>query len=177
MSAAEPLAVNLVILTARHFLSGEMLFRDQRLSDFLNDRRDSVISLRNVQVARLSEPGKILQTHPAAIVPKAWAIVAFEPPQKAIPSAKRFFGYVKKQTHDVFMVLEGMEVRGILHTPSDLDLRRIITSSGDSFLPITQALVTLYANDRFVIEQEAIMVNAQLIRYLAKIEPKPPAKT
>ncbi len=174
MSTVEPLTFHVVILTARHFISGEMLFRDQRLSDYLNDRLESVISLRNVQVARLIEPGKILQTHPAAIVQKSWAIVAFEPPQKSIPATKRFFGYVKKQQHDVFMVLEGMEVRGVLHTQSDLDLRRLITSSGDIFLPITNATVSLYGNERFVIEQQVIMVNAHLIRYLAKVETSKP---
>lgn len=161
---------SVVVLTTRHSITGELLFRDQRLSDFLNDRRETVISLRNVQVARLTEPGKVLQQHPAAVVPKAWVVVIFEPPQTAIPPAKRFYGYVKKQAHEVFLVMEGMEVRGTLHTTVDLDLRRILTSSGESFLPLTKATVTLDANDRYIIEQEAIMVNANLIRYIAKYE-------
>jgi hypothetical protein len=161
---------SVVVLTARHSITGELLFRDQRLSDFLNDRRETVISMRNAQVARLNEPGKILQQHPAAVVPKAWAVVIFEPPQKAIPPAKRFYGYVKKQAHEVFLVMEGMEVRGTLHTTTDLDLRRILTSSGETFLPLTKAVVTLDANERYIIEQEAIMVNANLIRYIAKFE-------
>ncbi len=163
-------AYSVVVLTARHSIAGELLFRDQRLSDFLNDRRETVISLRNVQVARLSEPGKILMQHPAAVVPKAWAVVIFEPPQKAIPPAHRFYGYVKKQAHEVFLVLEEMEVRGTLHTTSDLDLRRILTGMSESFLPLTKAVVTLDANDRYIIEQEAVMVNANLIRYIAKVE-------
>jgi hypothetical protein len=174
----ESVAYSVVVLTARHSITGELLFRDQRLSDFLNDRRETVVSLRKVQVARLREPGKILQEHPAAVVPKAWAVVVFEPPQKAIPPAKRFYGYVRKQMHEVFLVMEGMEVRGTLHTTGDLDLRRILTATGESFLPLTRAVVTLDANERYVIEQEAIMVNANLIRYIAKVEvPHTPAPT
>ncbi len=161
---------SVVVLTARHSITGELLFRDQRLSDFLNDRRETVISLRNAQVARLREPGKILQTHPAAVVPKAWVVAIFEPPQKGIPPAKRFYGYVRKQAHEVFLVMEGMEVRGILHTTGDLDLRRVITTSGESFLPLTKAVVTLDANERYLIEQDAIMINANLIHYIAKFE-------
>ena len=168
----EPAAYQVVVLTTHHSISGELLFRDQRLSDFLNDRRDTVISLRDVMVARLDEPGKTLQKHPAAIVPKAAVVVAFEPPQTAIPPAKRFYGYVKKETHDVFLVMDGMEVRGTLHTQGDLDLRRILPASGDTFLPITQAVVTLESNNRFVIEQEAIMVNANRIRYIGKMQPQ-----
>ena len=170
----ESIPYSVVVLTARHSITGELLFRDQRLSDFLNDRRETVISLRNVQLARLSEPGKILQQHPAAVVPKTWVGVVFEPPQKGIPPTKRFYGYVKKQMHDVFLILDGMEVRGTLHTMSDLDLRRILTSgSGDTFLAVTKASVTLYAAERYIIEQDAIMVNANLIRYIAKVEAKP----
>ena len=166
----ESVSYSVVVLTARHSITGDLLFRDQRLSDFLNDRRETVISLRNARVARLREPGKILQQHPAAVVPKAWAVVVFEPPQKAIPPARRLYGYVQKQMHEVFLVMEGMEIRGLLHTTSDLDLRRVLTAPGESFLPLTKAVVTLDANERYVIEQEAVMVNANLIRYIAKFE-------
>jgi len=151
-------------------MTGELLYREQRLSDFLNDRRDTVISLRNVQVARLNEPGKILQQHPAGVVPKAWVLAIFEPPQKGIPPTKRFYGYVRKVTHEVFLVMEGMEIRGTLHTTADLDLRRVLTASGESFLPLTKAVVTLDANERYIIEQDAIMVNTGLIRYIAKVQ-------
>ncbi|HEX7588084.1 MAG TPA: hypothetical protein VF478_07205 [Anaerolineae bacterium] len=166
----DSISYTIVALTSRHSITGELLYREQRLSDFLNDRRDTVISLRNVQVARLNEPGKILQQHPAAVVPKAWVLAIFEPPQKEIPQTKRFYGYVRKVTHEVFLVMEGMEIRGTLHTTADLDLRRILTSSGESFLPLTKAVVTLDANERYIIEQDAIMVNTSLIRYIAKVK-------
>ena len=166
----ESVSYSIVALTSRHSMTGELLFRGQRLSDFLNDRRDTVISLRNVQVARLNEPGKILQQHPAAVLPKAWVLVIFEPPQKGIPPNKRLYGYVKKLMHEVFLVMEGIEIRGTLHTTADLDLRRILTGQSESFLPLTKAVVTLDANERYIIEQDAIMVNANLIRYIAKLE-------
>lgn len=164
---------SVVILTARHSISGEMRFSELRLSDYLNDRRETAITLRNTLVARLRDPGKVIHRSEEAVIPKAWAVVAFEPPQKAIPPAKRFFGYVRRQTHQVFMVLEAMEVSGTLHTTSDLDLRRIITTTGESFLPLTKAIVKLAVNDQYIIEQEAVMVNSCLIRYISKIEAPP----
>jgi len=177
MSTVEPaITYRVVILTSHHYVSGDLLYKNQRLSDYLNDRRESVISLRNAEVARLSDPGKILQRHPAAVVPKNLAQIAFEPPQKAIPLAHRFYGYAKKQEHPVFLLMNEMEVRGILHTPADLDLRRIFVDVAGSFLPITKAVVSLFANEKYVIQQDAVMVNAGLVRYLAKIEtplPKP----
>lgn len=162
-----------VILTARHSISGALALQDQRLSDFLNDRRDTAMRLLDTQVARLSEPSKVIQHNPEAVIPKSLIALAFEPPQKAIPPSKRLFGYVRKQQYDVFLTLEGLEVHGILHTTGDLDLRRFLVTTQDSFLPITRATVYLDANDRYVIEQEAILVNARLIRYIAPKSPAP----
>jgi len=171
-----PTTYQVVILTARHSISGEMQLQDQRLSDFLNDRRDTSMLLLNAQVARLHEPSKIIQRNPDAVVLKSLVVVAFEPPQKAIPPSKRLYGYVRKQQYDVFLMLEGMEVHGILHTTGELDLRRFLAASNDSFLPITNATVYLDANDRYVIEQDAILVNARMIRYIAPKESAPRAE-
>lgn len=157
---------SVVFLTARHSISGDLVLQDQRLSDFLNDRRDTALTLSNTRIARLSEPSRILEQHAESVVPKTWIVVAFEPPQKEIPQSKRLFGYVQKQRYQVFLSLEGMEVRGTLHTPGGLDLRRLLATTSDSFLPITQAVVNLYDNDKYIIEQDAIMVNTRLLRYL-----------
>ncbi|MBI5032249.1 MAG: hypothetical protein HZB51_17090 [Chloroflexi bacterium] len=159
---------DVVVLTARHSISGQVML-DQRLSDFLNDRRDTAINLRETKIARLNEPSRILQQHAESVIQKAWAVVAFEPPSKGVNAGQRLFGYVPKLRHQAFLVLEGMEVRGTLHTAGPLDLRRLLATTSDSFVPITDAVVTLYENDRYVIEQPAIMVNIRLLRYIGTI--------
>ncbi len=159
-----------VVLTARHSISGEITLHDQRLSDFLNDRRETMMRLVNTQVARLADPGKVIQRGAEAVIPKALISVAFEPPQKAIPPSRRLFGYVRKQQYEVFLLLEGLEIHGTLHTTGELDLYRYLANTTDSFLPITRATVYLEASERYVIEQEAILVNARGIRYIAPKE-------
>ncbi len=167
-----PPGYRVVILTTRHSITGDLLLLDQRLSDYLNDRRETVISLRDTLVARIHEPGKILQQHLAAMVPKAHVVAAFEPPQSGIPAAKRLYGYVRKQQHQVFLILDGMEIQGTLHTLGDLDLRRVISGTGEGFLPITNATLVLNTNERFIIQQDAIMVHESKILYIGKILPK-----
>ena len=170
-----PTTYQVVILTARHSIAGEMQLQDQRLSDFLNDRRDTSMRLLNTQVARLNDPSKVIQRNAEAVILKSMVAVAFEPPQNAIPLSKRLYGYVRKQQYDIFLMLEGMEVHGILHTAGELDLRRFLAATSDSFLPITNATVYLDANERYVIEQYAILVNARSIRYIAPKEAAPRA--
>jgi uncharacterized protein DUF6812 len=179
---AEAIEYDVVVLTSNHSFSGRISLRDQRLSDYLNTRQNTFITLTDVRVARLSEPGRVLEQDLSAVLPKSNVQIAFEPPQKAIPPANRFYGYVRKERTEVFIAMESMEVRGVLHTPGAPDLERFISMRSDPFIPVTNALVTLQANRHFMIQQAAIMVNVYQIRYLAKVSgsgvlPKPTSST
>jgi len=160
---------DVVILTSDHSFSGQLSLRDQRLSDFLNSRQNTFLTLNQVSVARLSDPGKILEQDLLGVVSKGEVQIAFEPPQKAIPVANRFFGYVRKEHTDVFIAMESMELRGVMHTNGPLELERFMATPSDAFVPVTNATVTLQANTRYVIQQAAVMVNVHQIRYIAKV--------
>jgi hypothetical protein len=162
-----------VLFTPYYSITGGLYLREQRLSDFLNDRRDTIILMRNTTTARLEEPAKILEKTPSAIIPKAGIVLAFEPPQKTTPPGRQFIKYPKNK-YGVFLALDGMEVHGKLNQPGPLDLRNALTSASESFLPITQATVTLDANPAFIIKREAVLVNVQHIRYLGELEAPPP---
>jgi hypothetical protein len=162
-----------VLFTQHYSISGGLFLREQRLSDFLNDRRDTIILMRNTNVARLEQPAKILEKTASSVIPKAGIVLAFEPPQKTTPQT-RFIKYPKKK-YDIFLALDGMEVHGKLNQSGPLDLRQAITSTSESFLPITQATVTLDANPTLIIKREAVLVNVQHIRFLGDMEvPTPP---
>jgi hypothetical protein len=160
-----------VFLTHHYSISGGLFLHEQRLSDYLNDRRDTSIFLRNASVARLEEPSKILETTNSSFIPKAGIIIAFEPPQKTSPLSMRFIKY-PKQKYPVFLGLDGMQVHGELNQPGPLDLRQALTDMSESFLPITQATVTMDANPGFIIKRETILVSVQHIRFLGDLEPQ-----
>jgi hypothetical protein len=157
-----------VLFTQHYSITGGLFLHEQRLSDFLNDRRDTTILMRNTAVARLEQPAKILEKTASSVIPKAGIVLAFEPPQKKTQTG-RFIKY-PKQKYDVFLALDGMEVHGKLNQPGPLDLRLAITSLTESFLPITQATITLDANPSLVIQRETVLVNIQHIRFLGDVE-------
>ena len=165
----EAINYDVVILTADHSFSGQLELRDQRLSDFLNNRHNTFIILRKVSVSCLADPAKVLEQDSQAVIAKEAVLIAFEPPQKAIQASHRLFAHVAKEKTDVFIALEGMEVRGILHTTGQLELDRIIATPNEPFIPLTDATVTLQANTRFVIQQNAVMINVHAVRYLGKV--------
>jgi hypothetical protein len=164
----------IVLLTLNYSIAGGLFLHEQRLSDFLNDKRDTTILLRSASVARLDEPARILEKTPFSIVLKTGVVLAFEPPQKNAPPGRKFIKY-PKQKYDVFLALDGMEVRGKLNIQGPLDLRQAVTNLSESFIPITEATVSLIGNPALVIKQEAVLVNVQRIRFIGEVEkPAPP---
>jgi hypothetical protein len=162
-----------VLFTQNYSISGGLFLREQRLSDFLNDRRDTTFMMRNTNVARLDQPAKIIGKTASSIIAKAGIVLAFEPPQKTTPQS-RYIKYPKRK-YDVFLALDGMEVHGQLNQAGPLDLRQAVTNLSESFLPITQATVTLVANPAIIIKRETVLVNVQHIRFLGDLEaPAPP---
>jgi len=163
-----------VIFTNRHSITGELVLKDKRLSDHINERVDTMLALRNVSIARLENPARVLHYMQTAVVPKSAIVLIFEPPQQAIPPSNRFFGYIKKEKYEVFLILDGMEVRGVLHTQPNPDFRVVLVNSPDAFLPITQTTIRLEANPEMRILQDAILINTLRVRFVGKLDIKSP---
>lgn len=168
--AGTTIPYEVVLFTHQIFISGTIFLRDQRLSDFLNDRREKKVVVRNASVSRLEDPGKVVEKTLVAILPKSGIVLAFELPQK-VTQPPRFIKYPKEK-FEVFVILDGMEVRGDVHMVGSLDLLQILVDTGDSFLPITNANVDFEANPDFFLRQEAVVVNTQRILFIGEMEPK-----
>jgi len=160
----------IVLFTQDYSISGGMFLHEQRLSDFLNDRRDSTILLRNADIARLEDPARIIEKTPSSVIPKAGIVLAFEPPQKTLSQTRQFLKF-PKQKYDVFLAVDSMEIHGKLNVQGPLNLRQAITNMAESFIPITKATVTLKSNSSLILKQEAVLVNVQRIRFLGELAP------
>ena len=169
MLAAAMLAV---VLTPQHRIVGDLALRDQRLSDFLNDRRESVIRLVNASVSRASEPDAAVERHATAVIHKRGALVVFGIADPSPTSSQRLYARVAKQTHEVLLAVDSLEVRGRLHTSGGLDAAEIqrLTSPRDSFLPITDAVVSVDGMHEHDIRQDTLMVNIEHIRFVARVD-------
>lgn len=165
----------IVLFTDQHSISGGVFLRDQRLSDFLNDRRDKNVLVRNASVARLENPARVIEKALFSMVPKSGIVLAFEPPQKVFTTQRRFIKYPKNK-YEVFLILDGMEVRGEVHMPGPLDLLHLLADTADSFLPLTQATVSIEANPNFLLRREAVVVNTQRIRFIGELETRQPTE-
>lgn len=162
-----------VIFTEFHSITGTVAAQDRRLSDLLNDSRESVIHLRDSQVSRHTNPGVIIAQHPLSIVPKESITIAFEAGPREASSTKRLYSFVRKQPHRIFIALDGFEVNGLMHTLGKIDpkdIQQLITMQKDNFLPVTEANVTFATDEQYQFKRDSIIVNVKRIRYFAEAE-------
>lgn len=165
----------IVVFLHEYCIAGGVYLREQRLSDYLNDKRETNIMLRSASVARLEDPAKIVGTTQTAFIPKAGVVMVFAPPQPVQHTIPRFIKYPKEK-YSVFFVMDGMEARGEIHMQQALDLHQVMAEPTLTFLPITQASVTIKANSKFMLNRETIVVNLLQIRYIGEIQPKSPTQ-
>ena len=165
--------LSIVVLTEFHSIAGAVQLRDQRLSDFLNDRRETVIRLRDVTITRLDHPTAVTARDAGAVVNRDHALVVFEATPVATSTLSRPYAFTLKQSHSVHLILKCIEVRGVVQTAGNLDvydLHRIVATSGERFLPVTQATVTS-AHLEFA-KPSGVLVSVQHIDYIAKLPEK-----
>jgi len=164
---------HVVLLTRSHSITADIELHGERFSDLLNNTRQSAIPLLKTQVARLREPSRLIGQHSSAVIPKHQIVLAFEAKPSRI-TERRLYGYVKKNQHHIFALMDGVEVQGVVHTTDSLDIidtYRFITLNNQQFVPITQAEVTFCDDERFLIKQDTVLVNIQRLHYIAKLSP------
>lgn len=167
----------ITVLTQHYSITGSLFLHEKRLSDFLNDRNDSTVMLRNTSVARLEEPTKVLNTATFSVVAKNSIEIAFELPQKVMPTGRFHIRY-PKQRYTVYMVMDGLEIRGELNLQGPLDMRLVFADTGESFVPITSATVAIRDNPVLIFKRDAVLVNVRHISYIGEVplEEKPEEK-
>lgn len=159
-----------VVYTPRHRIAGELSLRDERLSDFLNKRGESIIRLDNASISRASDPDAVLMQRATAVIHKRAALVVFG--VESAPPAMSLYARVPKKSQEALLLVDTLEVRGRLHTTQALDvieMQRLVTSQG-SFMPVTDAVLSVDGAPEREVRETAVMVNIQHIRFIATAE-------
>jgi hypothetical protein len=164
---------NVVVITPQHAYSGRLDFGEARLSEILNDRRETVIRVQDITISLMDKPSQVIARHSEAVIPKQLAAIVFEQQVHSIRPDKRLYSYVKKKEHRVHMVVDGIEIEGYLHTLGNLDLKRIVSAPEQLFVPITRPVLSFRSGTHYVFKPNTVMVNTSHIQYIAAVPEKP----
>ncbi len=176
MSPLPPVLYKVVLLTSRHSISGQVELGQQRLSDMLNDRRESLVFVHGATIARLANPGKPCGKYSLTAIPKSAVVLAFDLEPQAIPADKRFYSYIQKKRHPVFMIADHLEVLGTAHSAGALDLHSFNPTGETTFIPLTDAIVT-FEDGPYRIQQPAVLVNLRHVQSISPQEEESSGKT
>ena len=124
--------------TFDHIVRGFIDTPQERLSDFLNLKNETAILIRDAQVSRLLGLGKSTpMTMPEVRMEKSSILFAY-PSERDITS-KSIYRRASRQIYPVGVILPNFELYGSIHLTEKLEIRRILLSRPDDFIPLTEA--------------------------------------
>lgn len=164
--------LRIAVLTSMHFITGEVDPGGQRLSDYLGNLLLATVKLTDGAIARIGEPNEAVARHDELMIPGRDIVLGFEQLPRA--TSARSGPVVQKHPHSVFLVSDPVEIEGTVHALSatHLDMKEMLTTLADRFLPVTDATVTICAGQRYRLRLPAVMVNARRLGYMARSSPE-----
>jgi hypothetical protein len=144
-------------MTESHRVVGRMINANQRLQDILNNKLSSCLSIFEATIYRPGTEQPL--TYCAEVtLPKSQVNLVLVQEQRHEAPTKRLFGYVQKDIYETFLAVAGYEVRGRLHFTTLLRPEIFLTDATSSFLPVTQATVTLAGDSALSWETTVVFV-------------------
>jgi len=155
--------MKLEMLTVDHHLVGYVTTGARRFSTWLNLVSEPTFTLDNAIVRSLEEldaaeiPLEFVLVERRAVV----AAIPREPPVtgEATERGGKPLEYVEKMRREIVVTLPPFALRGHIHLAKGADLRRVLATSRDAFMPFSEARLVYTVNPRLLWEGEVILVN------------------
>jgi hypothetical protein len=128
--------------TFDHVIRGFVDTPQERLSDFLNLKNDTTVLIRNAQINRLLGMGK----SPPIRMPET-------------RTTKSIYRRSLRQVFQVAVILPNFELIGSIHLTERLEIRRILLSRPDDFIPLTDATAIYSLYPAVTVWRSAIVFN------------------
>jgi hypothetical protein len=166
-----PVVVTLFLASSR-MVTGTFTAREPRLSDALNSRLDSVVSLENAQLGRFGNPSAN-EPVSVAIVPKPHIAIAYEQSVDRSTTESRRYPYVPKQSAELVVLTAGLRITGTGHGLGEFaaaDFQQIVHGGEDHFLPVTYATLSLDVEGTQSASFPFLLLNIRHVQFIARAE-------
>ncbi len=156
------------LFTTDHVIRGYVETGGERLSDMLNNRKESSVLITEAYMMRLLNVGK---TAPARIFEASVEkqFILFARPVAQDLTHKSLFRRTTRQIYRIAVNLPAFEIQGSIHTTGSLDIQRILIERPEDFIPLTAATARYMLNPRLVIQSSILVFNKAHVRLIAEI--------
>jgi hypothetical protein len=127
--------------TSSYRFSASVLVYKRRLVDVLGDRMTDYLDMVDIYVSRINNPGEIVATYQkGSLVKNEISFILLSDETEGL-SKERF--YVPNRVNlSIFVTLPSFEINGKFQWMGDLDVKKIMTTETQKFLPILEATST-----------------------------------
>jgi hypothetical protein len=150
--------------THSYRISGHLELGQRSLYDLLNDHTTSFLRLSDAYVSPIHQPGDIIASHTTSFISKPNLTLVVVPLRNDALSRKHTYGsYLGTYLSKVTLTVPSFEVEGYLRLSTKMDLRRVLTSGTDDFIPVLDGRVRASVRRDVVFSGGGILVNKQHI--------------
>jgi hypothetical protein len=127
--------------TNSYRFSASVLVYKRRLVDVLGDRITDYLDLVDIYVSRINNPGEIVGTYQRGSLVKTEISFILLPSEADGISKERFYA-PNRVSLPIFITLASFEINGKFQWMGDLDVKKIMTTETQKFLPVLDVTST-----------------------------------
>lgn len=146
----ETVTRQLEVYTPNHKINGTLaLFASHRLSDVLNAKEQTVVTLKDATISLLAGEECLAVQAESVTLNKSEMILAYsleEPKAEQPEPARSDLVYIRKKAHQVCLIAAGFLIRGKVHLIEELKIQEMLDTHREDFLAVTDASLSLLAN-------------------------------
>jgi hypothetical protein len=144
--------------TYDHVIRGFVDTPQERLSDFLNLKNDTAVVIKDAEINRLLGRGKTPPIHmPETRMEKHSILFAY--PVERDMTTKSIYRRSLRQVFPVAIIMPNFELIGSIHLTEKFEIRRILLSRPDDFIPLTEATAIYSLYPAVTIRRSTIVFN------------------
>jgi hypothetical protein len=151
--------------TDSHRFSASVVVYKRRLIDVLGDKMTNYLDLVDVYVSRNNNPGVIVGTYQrGSLVKEEINLIVLSSETQAI--SKQKFYTPNRVSLPIFVTIPFFEIKGQFQWMGDLDVKKILTTETQRFLPILEASAANPFFPQFNFQGPTALVNKSKVQLL-----------
>jgi hypothetical protein len=151
--------------TGSYRLSASVLVYKRRLVDLLGDRTTDYLDLVDIYVSRINSPGNIVATYQrGSLVKHAINFILLSSEAESV-SKDRFYT-PNRVSLPIFIAVPSFEVLGQFQWLGDLEVKKILATDVQTFLPIIEATARNAHFPEVTFQGPALLVNKAKVEVL-----------
>jgi hypothetical protein len=150
--------------TYRHRLSGRVDVRHNKLAAQLNDPTSAFLALEDTYVSNVERPADIVANYTTSILRKQnITAVVLANQEDGLLREQTYGSYFGTYLRKLFITVPSFEVTGYIRLSGKLDLRTVLTSGTDAFIPVLDGEMRSAIRPDVVFTGGAVLVNKDQI--------------